>query len=87
METNDFAPFFGGKLQYLTTRQGNFDVTDIVLMAEFGAEYFLAKQFSLEGSVGAGYASQKVEPVGGVTSTTATAMGTTTFSVSANYYF
>jgi len=87
LKTDDFAPFFGGKLQYLSTRQGTNDVTDLVLMAEIGAEYFFAKQFSLEGSVGAGYASQKLEPVGGTTSTTKLAIGTASYSVSANYYF
>jgi len=87
MKTDDFAPFFGGKLQYLTTRQGPNDVTDLVLMAEIGAEYFLGKQFSIEGSVGAGYTSQKVEPVATPGSNTATALGTATYSVSANYYF
>lgn len=87
MKTDDFAPFFGGKLQYLSTRQGGNDVTDLALMAEIGAEYFFARQFSVEGSVGAGYASQKLEPVGGGASTTATAIGTATYSVSANFYF
>jgi hypothetical protein len=87
MKTDDFAPFFGGRLQYQSYRSGNFDVTDLVLMAEIGAEYFFAKQFSLEGAVGAGYASQKFEPVGGGASTTATAIGTATYSVSANFYF
>lgn len=87
LETNDYAPFFGGRLQYMTTRQGANDVTDFVLMAEFGAEYFLGKQFSLEGSVGAGYTSRKSEPVAAPGSTTATAFGTTTYNLSANYYF
>ena len=87
MKTDDFAPFFGGKLLYMTSRQGNNDVTDLELMAEFGAEYFVGKQFSVEGSVGAGYASRKVEPVATPGSTTATSFGTTTYNLSANYYF
>jgi hypothetical protein len=89
MKTDDFAPFFGGRLQYVSTRDNTFndDVTDLTLLAEFGAEYFFAKQFSLEGAVAAGYASQKREPVGGTTSTTETAIGTATYSVSANFYF
>lgn len=87
LRTDDLAPFVGGKLQYLAVRQGTNDVTDITLMAEAGAEYFLGKQFSLEGSVGAGYASRESKPVAGGVTTTATAIGTATFNVSANYYF
>ena len=85
--TEDFSPFIGGKLQYLSTRQGTNDVTDFALMAEAGAEYFLGKQFSLEGSVGGGYASRESKPVGGVVSTKATGFGSATFNVSANFYF
>jgi len=85
--TDDFCPFVGGKLQYLSTRQGGNDVTDFALIAEAGAEYFLGKQFSLEGSVGGGYASRESKPVGGVVSTKATGFGSATFNVSANFYF
>jgi hypothetical protein len=87
LKTDDFAPFVGGKLQYLSTRQGANDVTDFALMAEAGAEYYFRKQFSLEASVGAGYASAEFKPVAGGASTTARAFGTTTFSVSANFYY
>jgi hypothetical protein len=93
LKTDDLAPFVGGRLQYLGTRGacpgggGACDVTDFALMAEAGAEYYFSKQFSLEGSVGAGYASAEFKPVAGGASTKATAFGTTTFSVSANFYF
>jgi len=87
MKTDDFAPFFGGRLQYVSTTSAGNDVTDLVLRAELGAEYFFAKQFSVEGAVGAGYASQKLSPVAGGASQTATAIGTATYSVSANFYF
>lgn len=87
LKPEDLSLFIGGKLQYLSTRQATNDVTDFVLMAEAGAEYFLGKQFSLEGSVGAGYASRESKPVGGAISTKATSFGTATFNVSANFYF
>lgn len=87
MKTDDLAPFFGGKLQYVSTTSAGNDVTDLTLMAEVGAEYFFAKQFSLEGSVGAGYTSQTQTPVGAGASTTQTAIGTASFSVSANFYY
>jgi hypothetical protein len=87
LKTEDFSPFVGGKLQYLSTRQAGNDVTDFVLMAEAGAEYFFGKYFSLEGSVGGGYASQESKPVGGALSTKAKGLGTATFNVSANFYF
>lgn len=87
LKTEDLAPFFGIKVLYLSTRQGNNDVTDLALIAEGGAEYFLSKQFSLEGSVGFGYASRDSQPVAGGASIKATGFGTTTFSLSANFYF
>jgi hypothetical protein len=87
LKTDDLAPFVGGRLQYLSTRQGANDVTDFALMAEGGAEYFLARQFSLEGSVGFGYSSAESKPVAGGATTKATAFGSTMFNVSANFYF
>lgn len=87
MKTDDFSPFAGGRIQYVSTRQGANDVTDLFFGVEGGAEYFLAKQFSLEGSVGFGYASSDSDPVAGGPSTKATYFGTTTLNVSANFYF
>lgn len=91
LKTDELAPFVGGKLQYLSTRIGSGggarDVTDFALLAEGGAEYFLSRQFSLEGSVGFGYSSSESQPAAGGASTKATAFGSTTFSVSANFYF
>ena len=87
MKTDDFSPFVGGRLQYLSTRQGTNDVTDLSLGVEAGAEYFLSKQFSFEGAVGFGYASADYSPVAGGTSTKFTALGTTSLNVSANFYF
>ena len=87
LKTDEFAPFLGARIQYLSTRQAANDVTDFALMAEAGAEYFLGKQFSVEGSVGAGYASRESKPVGGTVTTKETGLGTTTYNVSVNYYF
>ncbi len=91
LKTEDLAPFVGARFQYLSTQQGTgtgaTDVTDFTLEAEAGAEYFLAKQFSLEGSVGFGYSSSESQLVSGGPSTKATSLGTTTFNVAANFYF
>lgn len=91
LKTDDLAPFVGGKLQYLSTRSGTgagaLDVTNIAIMAEGGAEYFLNKQFSLEGSVGFGYASSESKLASGGPTTKATSFGSTTYNVSANFYF
>lgn len=87
IKTDDLAPFVGGRFQYLSTRQAGFDVTDFSFGAEAGAEYFLGKQFSLEGSVGFGYSSSESKPAAGGTTTKATALGTRTYNVGANFYF
>lgn len=87
LKTDDFSPFVGGRLQYLSIGQGVRDVIDFALMAEVGAEYFIGKQFSLEGSVGGGYDSATYKFVGATVSTKSTSFGTTTYNVSANYYF
>jgi hypothetical protein len=90
-KTDDFAPFAGGMMQYLSTRSGTGgaarDVTDFALMAVGGAEYFLGKQFSLEGSVGFGYSSSESQSVSTGASTKASAFGTVMFNVSTNFYF
>lgn len=95
LKTDDFAPFVGGRFQYTSTNDSN--TTNLGLLAEAGAEYFLAKQFSLEGSVGFGYTSTETKTIGTVmigpiavptsTTTKATYIGTGTVSVSANFYF
>lgn len=91
MKTDDLAPFVGARFQYLSTRQTvgatPFDVTDFSMGVEGGAEYFLGKQFSLEGSVGFGYASSESQPAAGGTTTKATAFGTRSYNVGANFYF
>jgi hypothetical protein len=95
LKMDDFAPFVGGTLFYSTTEDGN--TKNLSLMGEFGAEYFLAKQFSIEGKVGFGYTQQETkEPgttlVGGVLVPTTnnvkrTNIGTDRSAISFNYYF
>ncbi len=76
----DFAPFVGGVLSYASTKDSN--LTDFALYAEGGAEYFLSKHFSFEGSVRFGYNSIKVK--NGFNDTT---FGTGRAAVGANFYF
>ncbi len=83
LKTSDFAPFFGGYFQYSSTNDSNYKITQI--MAEFGAEYFFAKQFSIEGAARAGYMSG--EDSTGVTTEKATNVGTASAGVSFNFYF
>lgn len=87
LKTDDLAPFLGARFQYLSTRQGANDVTDFSIGVEAGAEYFLAKQFSLEGSVGLGYSSSESQAAAGGPTTKATALGSRTYNVGANFYF
>jgi hypothetical protein len=87
IKTEDFAPFVGGRIQYLSTQQNNNDVTDWYLGVEAGAEYFLAKQFSLEGAVGFGYASSEYQTTPGGPTYKATTFGTRSYNVGANFYF
>lgn len=83
LKTDDFAPFVGGSIFYSTTQDG--DQEDLSVMAEFGAEYFLHKQFSVEGSIGFGYTSSETETtVGGFKDTT---IGTQKAAISFNFYF
>ena len=79
LKVADFAPFVGGRLTYSSTGDSNFKTTQLI--AEGGAEYFLAKQFSFEGRVGLGYESDETGPVKN------TRFGTRTFGVSFNFYF
>jgi hypothetical protein len=82
LNTNDFAPFVGGVFEYTST-SGTPSSSGMSLAAEGGAEYFLAKQFSIEGKVGFGYIS--VDP--GAPAAKSTYFGTTTANLSVNFYF
>ncbi len=87
LKVNDFAPFLEGRLTYATEKftgvagsvhQDVFDVS-----AVFGAEYFLNKQFSVEGSIGFGIGTVDNNN----TNQDYTYYGTRTVGVSANFYF
>lgn len=86
LKVDDFAPFVDGNLAYTSNTGGANDVTSFSLMAGFGAEYFLAKQFSIEGSAGIAYSSTSTKPAGG-TSVTGSSFGTTRSAIAANFYF
>jgi len=60
---------------------GDTDTVDI--SAGFGAEYFLHKQFSVEGSVGIGFGVEDNND----THDDDTYLGTRTIGVKANFYF
>jgi hypothetical protein len=91
LKVDDFAPFIGGSFFYSTTRDG--DAKDFSLLAEAGAEYFLHKQFSIEGKVGFGYTLQDRTTTStvGLTQTTRTVrttdIGTERLGISFNFYF
>jgi hypothetical protein len=91
----DFVPFAGGGIEYRATEDSTFKQTAVV--GQFGAEYFLNKQFSIEGNVGFGYTAEEKESttttvVGATVVTTkskvkATNIGTHSSAVSVNFYF
>lgn len=87
LKTEDLAPFVGGQIKYQSTKPNGADTTTFAIGAEGGAEYFLSKQFSVEGSVFVGYISQEVKPANATTSTKATVFGTAKGNMSINFYF
>ena len=90
LKTDDVAPFIGGRLQYAKTRNtaAAADATDLAILVEAGAEYYLSQHFSLEGSMALGYASQDNKPLAaGVASQKVSGFGTSNFRLSANFYF
>jgi hypothetical protein len=82
LKVDDFAPFVEGDLVYMTQDSTNLDTAGILVNA--GAEYFLHKQFSLEGSVGVGLL--QVETNTGLNADS-TVLGTSSLGVRANFYF
>lgn len=85
LKVDDFAPFVGGSLAYTSNPNGVKDSSSLGIQVDFGAEYFLAKQFSLEGSVGIAYGSATTKV--GTTDVTNTSFGTTRSAIGANLYF
>jgi len=90
LKTDDFAPFVAGQFSYITydakldpgaVKIADFSAFEVAAL--FGAEYFFGKQFSIEGSVGAGIGKAKDDVVHKDT----TYIGTKNLGVKANFYF
>lgn len=80
LRVTDFAPFLGGLVQITSTNTP--DIDKFSILAEGGAEYFLAKQFSLEGAVRFGYISKDEKNV-----YKKTYFGTDRATIGFNFYF
>jgi hypothetical protein len=80
----DFASFVGASIRYendrISTRKDM-----IGIFGDFGAEYFFAKEFSVEGAIGIGIS--QVEDKTFNPSQDYTVFGTTVSGVRANFYF
>jgi len=91
LKTEELSPFVGGQLLYMSTRQDSggvaIDVSTFAIYAEGGAEYFLSKNFSFEGSVMVGYASNDSKAAAGGNSQKSTTFGTTKGNLGVNFYF
>jgi len=89
LSTNDFAPFIGGQISYVTADGDNaagvtvYDVSIFDLAALFGAEYFFSKNFSLEGAIGVGLGQWNDD----TSNSDGTYLGTRTVGVHATFYF
>jgi hypothetical protein len=83
--TDEFAPFMEGSVAYINEKMQSLgiDTTTFELSGNFGAEFFLQKQFSIEGSVGARFGAVEDDRI----SQDYTYFGTRTVGVSANFYF
>ena len=97
LKTDDFAPFVGAQFSYLNydasakingAKTKFADFTAFELAGMVGAEYFLGKQFSIEGSVGIGIGKLSTDFVGGQRAEgDTTYLGTKNLGVKANFYF
>lgn len=85
LKVADVAPFIGGTLAYDSRDDGSTKITAFTIAAEFGAEAFVMKQFSVQGKVGFGYVSGDVDVNG--QKGKGSNFGTTSTGVSVNYYF
>ncbi len=91
LKTDDFAPFVGGQFSYITydaslpaANGGKFvDFTAYEIDGLFGAEYFLGKQFSIEGTIGIGIGHAHDD----LRDLDTDYIGTRNLGVRANYYF
>ncbi len=92
LKTDDFAPFVEGKFTYAHEKStlpttGYLDKTGFDVAANFGGEYFLSKQFSIEGAVGIGFGTATYKFITGAPDQDVTWFGTHTVGLSANFYF
>ena len=86
LKKDDFAPFAEGLLVYMTNETDGPPETEAIgLLANFGGEYFLHKNVSLEGSAGVGLLKIENDTAGGSVDTTM--LGTTSIGVRLNLYF
>lgn len=85
LKVADVAPFAGAKLAYDSRDDGATESSLITVAVEFGAEAFILKQFSVEGSVGFGYVTGDSKTAG--VKKDGSNFGTTSAGVSVNYYF
>jgi hypothetical protein len=85
LKIDEFAPFVEGRFSYMTETIdiNNIDRDIFDVSALFGAEYFLNRQFSIEGSVGLGFGSVNDN----ISNNDYTYFGSRTVGVSANFYF
>ena len=93
LRVDDFAPFIGGQFSYITydAEQKNAagvsvtyaDYSAFEFAGLFGAEYFLSKSFSIEGSIGIALGHGKDD----VSHNDTTYIGTRNLGVRANFYF
>ena len=89
LSTNDFAPFVGAQLSYVSEDMKNpagtkiTDLTVVDLAALFGAEYFFSKNFSVEGAIGVGLGQASND----LNNSDTTYLGTRTVGVHATFYF
>ena len=91
LKTDDFAPFVGGQFSYITydaelpAAQGGkyVDFSAFELSAMVGAEYFIGKQFSVEGSIGLAIGKAEDDQ----SNLDTTYIGTKNLGVKANFYF
>lgn len=90
LKTDDFSPFVEGKFSYedenVNVNGSRLDQTALDFSAVVGAEYFLHRQFSIEGAVGLGFGTITVKNPG-LPDQDVTYFGTRTVGVSANFYF
>jgi hypothetical protein len=84
-KNEDISPFMGGRFLYASTNDSN--LSAFAFLGEAGAEYFLNKQFSLEGRVGFGYASIEQKPPLVAAKAKSSLFGTSAFTLGANFYF